>query len=62
MKKDFDCVEMKRIGQEALRKRLEGMSEDQILAFWAEQTQKLRDEQATADANAASMLPIRKSA
>ena len=48
MKKDFDCVEMKRKGQEALRKLLEGKSEAEVLAFWAEQTRLLREEQTKA--------------
>lgn len=48
MKKDFDCVEMKRKGQEALHKLLEGKSEAEILAFWAEQSRILREDQARA--------------
>lgn len=44
-KKDFDCVEMKRKGQEALRKRLAGLTPEQIRAYWEEQDQQLRDHQ-----------------
>lgn len=43
MKKTFDCVEMKRKGQELLRQRLAGMTPEQQAAFWAEESRTLRD-------------------
>jgi hypothetical protein len=34
MKKTFDCVEMKRRGQEALRRKLAGMTPEEQTAYW----------------------------
>lgn len=45
MKKDFDCVEMKREAQEKIRDELRGMTREQELAYWAEQARRLREEQ-----------------
>lgn len=45
MKKTFDCVEMKRKGAEAVRKRLEGLTPEQELAYWRERTEALRRKQ-----------------
>lgn len=43
-KKDFDCVEMKRRGAEHVRRLTTGMTKEELLAFWAERSQRLRDE------------------
>jgi hypothetical protein len=43
MKKDFDCVEMKREGAARVRELTKGMSRQQILDFWAKRTQRLRE-------------------
>jgi len=45
-KKAFDCVEMKRRGAAALRKKLAGLSSEQELAFWKAEDAKLRERQA----------------
>lgn len=34
MAKQFDAVEMKRQGQEAVRERLKGMTREQQIAYW----------------------------
>lgn len=41
-KKAFDCVEMKRKGQEALRQRLAGLTPEQIDAYWARRDEEFR--------------------
>lgn len=41
MKKTFDCVEMKRQAQEAIRKETAGMTREQLLAYWADQHRKM---------------------
>lgn len=43
MNKDFDCVEMKRRAQERILERLRGMTREQELAYWAEESRKLRE-------------------
>ncbi len=45
MKKDFDCVEMKRQGQEQLRRRFAGMSKDEQLAYWARRHEEILERQ-----------------
>ena len=45
MKKTFDCIKSKREGQELLRKKLAGMTPEQELAYWHEQTEAMREEQ-----------------
>jgi hypothetical protein len=45
MRKTFDCIKSKREGQELLRKKLAGMTPEQELAYWHEQTEALREEQ-----------------
>lgn len=62
MKKGFDCIQMKRAGQEALRKRLEGLTEEQILAYWAEQSRKLQEQRTAGRPIAQSEAPRKKSA
>jgi len=44
-KKAFDCVEMKRRGAEAVRRRLAGMTPEQELEFWRQETEDLRRQQ-----------------
>lgn len=41
MKKTFDCVEMKRRCQKEIRRRVEGMSREEEIAFFREVGQKL---------------------
>lgn len=41
MKKTFDCVDMKRRGQEEIRRETEGMTREQLLAYWAGQHRKM---------------------
>jgi hypothetical protein len=43
--KTFDCVEMKRRGAELVQERLAGMTPEQELEFWRQQTEELRREQ-----------------
>jgi hypothetical protein len=43
-KKDFDCVRMKHEGAEKVRELLQNMTREEELAFWAEGTQRLREE------------------
>jgi hypothetical protein len=45
MKKASDCVEMKRKGAAALRKKLAGLTSAQELANWKARDAKLRDRQ-----------------
>lgn len=40
--KTFDCVEMKRRGAEAVRKRLEGKTLKERLEYWQKGTEELR--------------------
>ena len=44
--KTFDCVEMKRRGQEHVRKLTAGMSPEEELEFWRRETEAARREQA----------------
>ena len=44
--KAFDCVEMKRRGQEHVRKLTTGMSPEEELEFWRRETEAARMEQA----------------
>ena len=46
--KKFDCVEMMHRGAEAVRKRIEGMTLEQEVAYWQERTSELRKLQRTA--------------
>lgn len=45
MKKDFDCVEMKRKGQDRIREETRGMTREQLLEYWAKAEADLRDSQ-----------------
>jgi len=45
MKKTFDCIKSKREGQELLRRKLAGMTPEEELAYWREQTKALRERQ-----------------
>ena len=38
----FNCVEMKRQGAEALKKKMKNMTKEQEYNFWKEQTQNLK--------------------
>jgi hypothetical protein len=40
--KTFDCVEMMHRGQEELQKRLQGMSDEEQLAFWRRQSEEFK--------------------
>ena len=46
--KTFDCVQMKRRGAELVRQRLAGMTRQQQLEYWRQQTALLRRRQAAA--------------
>ena len=48
--KPFKCVEMKRRGAEEVQRQIAGMSRDEELEFWREQTERLRERQARARA------------
>lgn len=41
--KSFDCVEMKRRGAEKIREKLQGMTREEELAYWARGTEELLD-------------------
>jgi len=42
MTKTFDCVEMKREGQEYVKKLLDGKTKKEVLSFWRTQTELFR--------------------
>ena len=46
--KTFDCVELKRRGQEHVRNLTAGMSPEEELEFWRRETEAARREQAEA--------------
>ena len=54
MAKSFDCVEMKRRGAEALRKRLAGMTFEQEVEFWRKRSEEFERQQQRLRAKAAS--------
>ena len=41
-RKKFDCVEMMHKGQEAERKRLKGMTDEEKLEYWRKGTEEMR--------------------
>ena len=43
--KTFDCVEMKHRGAEKLKEKIDRLTVQQELAFWAERSQELRERQ-----------------
>jgi hypothetical protein len=43
--KTFDCVEMKRRGAALVQEKVAGMTREQELQFWREQTELLRQQQ-----------------
>ncbi len=49
--KTFDCVEMKHRGAEKLKEKIERLTVQQELAFWAERSNELKQRQATAKAH-----------
>lgn len=42
-KKSFDCIAMKREGAIEVRKRLAGMSREEELRYWQQETDRLLD-------------------
>jgi hypothetical protein len=54
--KRFDCVEMKRKGAIAARRRLKGATLSQELAYWQTRTERLKVEQQTARARGEKAL------
>ncbi len=44
--KTFDCVEMKRRGQEHVRRLTAGMNPEEEIEFWRRETEEARREQA----------------
>lgn len=42
MKKDFDCVEMKRKGAEFVRAETAGMTREQQIAYWKRRSDEYR--------------------
>ncbi|MEX5215705.1 MAG: hypothetical protein NW703_16280 [Nitrospiraceae bacterium] len=48
--KTFDCVEMKHRGAERLKEKIDRMTVQQELTFWAERSNELKQRQATAKA------------
>ncbi len=59
--KTFDCVEMKHRGAETLKEKIERLTVQQELAFWAERSHELKQRQATAKAHRESLgaTPLR---
>ena len=49
--KTFDCVEMKHRGAEQLKEKIDRLTVQQELAFWAERSNELKQRQATAKAH-----------
>jgi hypothetical protein len=45
MKKDFDCVDMKRQGAARVMERLRGMTQEQQVEYWHRRTQEMRQAQ-----------------
>jgi hypothetical protein len=48
--KTFDCVEMKHRGAEQVKEKIDRLTVQQELAFWAERSNELKQRQATAKA------------
>lgn len=48
--KKFDCVEMKRLGAQAVQKEIAGLTRDQELKYWKRCTEKLKKQAAAAKA------------
>jgi len=44
--KEFDCVEMMHQGQKKAKQRLEGKSQEELLAYFRQRAQEFREEQA----------------
>ncbi|MBZ0168459.1 hypothetical protein MELA_02724 [Candidatus Methylomirabilis lanthanidiphila] len=51
--KTFDCVEIQHRGAEQLTKKIDRLTVQQELAFWAERSHELKQRQATAKAHEA---------
>ena len=43
--KDFDCVEMMHQGQAKVKKRLEGKTQEEVLAYYQRRAQEVLEEQ-----------------
>ena len=43
--KTFDCVEMKRRGAELVRQKLQGMTDQEQLAYWQRRAEEMRTRQ-----------------
>lgn len=50
MKKTFDCVEMMHRGAERVRSQVEGLTMEEELAYWRQQTEALRQLKREAEA------------
>lgn len=46
--KTFDCVEMKRRGAEQVKEKIDRLTVEQELAFWADRSRELKQRQAAA--------------
>lgn len=44
MKKDFDCVDMKRKAQDRIREETRGMNREQLLEYWKRQEQAMLEQ------------------
>jgi hypothetical protein len=44
MEKTFDCVEMKRAAQEALRRETDGLNQAELQAFWSQKNREFAQE------------------
>lgn len=47
IKKDFDCIEMKRRGDAGVQAEIAGMSREEQLEYWRKQTDELLELQRT---------------
>lgn len=56
--KQFDAVEMKRKAQERIRAKLKGMTKEQELAYWAEQSKRLAESRDAANRNVSRMREV----
>jgi hypothetical protein len=59
--KTFDCVEMKRRGAEAVRKRTAGMSPRQEIEYWRKRSVEFHDEQLRLKAKVVTKRPVASS-
>ena len=45
MKKSFDCVELQHRGGAGTRKKLEGMTFEEQVAYWKQRTEEMKERQ-----------------